>query len=308
MAKYVIKRLFASIFTLWVVVTLTFFLMKAMPGGPFDGEKKLPPQVLANLNAKYGMDKPLKEQYTRYLKNLVKGDLGPSIKNEGREVTWIIKNFFPVSAKLGIASVLVAVIIGILLGITAALHQGKWPDSLCMFISILGVTIPSFVLGTLLIIIFSVKLGLLPAIGLKSPKYYIMPVIALSGYSLAFISRLTRSRLIEVIRQDYIRTAKAKGLSRSAIIYKHALKNSILPVVTYIGPLVAGILTGSFVVENIFGIPGLGSEFVTSINNRDITTLLGVTVFYSSFLIVCNFIVDILYVVIDPRIKLDSAQ
>lgn len=308
MGKYVLKRIFASILTLWVVITLTFFLMKAMPGGPFDGEKKPPPQVLENLNAKYGLDKPVTTQYYMYIKNLLKGDLGLSIKYEGRTVNWVIKTFFPVSAKIGLLSVAFAVILGIYLGIVAALKQGKWQDSLCMLISLLGVTVPSFVLGTLLIIIFSVKLHILPPIGIDKPSNYIMPVIALGGYSLAFIARLTRSRLIEVIRLDYIRTAKAKGLSRGTVVFKHALKNSILPVVTYLGPLIAGILTGSFVVERIFGIPGLGSEFVNSINNRDVTNLLGVTLFYSTFLIVCNFIVDIAYVIIDPRIKLDNIE
>ena len=308
MVKYIIKRLLASIVTVWVVVTLTFFLMRFMPGGPFDGEKKLPPQIKANLEAKFGLNKPLFTQYTLYLSNLVKGDLGPAMKYEGRTVNWVIGYSFPTSAKLGVVAILVSLIIGVYMGIVSALNHGKWPDSVCMVLATLGVTIPSFVMATLLIILFSVKLNWLPVIGFDEPKNYIMPVIALGGYSMAFIARLTRSRLLEVIRQDYIRTAKAKGLSRNAVIYKHALRNSLIPIVTYLGPLVAAILTGSFVVERIFGIPGLGGEFVNSINNRDYTTLLGVTVFYSTFLIICNFVVDILYVIIDPRIKLDSIE
>lgn len=306
--KYILKRLFASIITIWIVITLTFFLMRLMPGGPFDGEKKVPPQIKANLEAKFGMDKPLGTQYAIYMKNLLKGDLGPSMKYEGRTVRWVIGYSFPTSAKLGIVVVIVALILGVYMGVISALNQGKWPDYLCMILATLGVTVPSFVMATLLMLVFSVKLGLLPAIGFGSAKSYIMPVIALGGYSIAFIARLTRSRLIEVVQQDYVRTAKAKGLSRNTVIYKHALRNSLIPIVTYLGPLVAGILTGSFVVERIFGIPGLGGEFVNSINNRDYTTLLGVTVFYSVLLVVCNFIVDILYVFIDPRIKLDNLK
>ncbi len=308
MVKYILKRFLASLVTIWVVITLTFFLMRVMPGGPFDGEKKVPEQIKANLEEKFGMNKPLMVQYGMYLKNLLKGDLGPAMKYEGRTVNWVIDYSFPTSAKLGAVSVIVSLVIGVYMGVVSALNQGKWPDSVCMILATLGVTVPSFVLATLLILLFAVKLQWLPVIGFDGPKNYIMPVIALSGYSMAFIARLTRSRLIEVIRQDYIRTAKAKGLSRNTVIYKHALRNSLIPIVTYLGPLIAGILTGSFVVERLFGIPGLGGEFVNSINNRDYTTLLGVTVFYSTLLIVCNFVVDVLYVIIDPRIKLDSVE
>lgn len=308
MVRYILKRFLASLVTIWVVITLTFFLMRIMPGGPFDGEKKVPEQIKANLEEKFGMNKPLMVQYGMYLKNLLKGDLGPAMKYEGRTVNWVIDYSFPTSAKLGAVSVIVSLVIGVYMGVVSALNQGKWPDSVCMILATLGVTVPSFVLATLLILLFAVKLQWLPVIGFDGPKNYIMPVIALSGYSMAFIARLTRSRLIEVIRQDYIRTAKAKGLSRNTVIYKHALRNSLIPIVTYLGPLIAGILTGSFVVERLFGIPGLGGEFVNSINNRDYTTLLGVTVFYSTLLIVCNFVVDILYVIIDPRIKLDSVE
>lgn len=306
MLNYILKRIFASIITLWVVVTVTFFLMRAIPGGPFDGEKALPPQVKANLEAKFGLDKPVSEQYVMYMKNLLKGQLGPSMKYEGRTVNDVISYSFPATAKLGLVAVSFSVVLGILFGIAAALNQGKWQDSASLVISTIGVTVPSYVLSTFLIYIFAVKLGVLPAIGFDGPEYYIMPAIAIGLHSLAVVTRLTRSSILDVIRQDYIRTAKAKGMSRQVVIYKHALRNALIPVVTYLGPLIAGVLTGSFVVESIFSIPGLGREFVTSISNRDYTTTLGVTVFYSSLLIGMNFLVDLLYAVIDPRIKLEG--
>lgn len=304
MINYILKRLAASLVTLWVVVTATFFMIHALPGGPFDGEKALPPQVKANMEAKFGLDKPLSKQYTMFLNNLAHGDLGPSIKYEGRTVNEIIGYSFPASAKLGIVSVIVAVLIGVYLGIVAALNQGKWQDRLMMVIATLGITVPSFVLATSLIYLFAVKLGWLPAVGFDGPLNYVMPVIALSGYSVSYVARLTRSSLLDVVRQDYVRTAKAKGLSRSVVIYKHALRNALIPIVTYIGPLTAGILTGSFVIEKIFAIPGLGREFVTGINNRDYMVIMGLTIFDSTLLIAANFLVDILYAAIDPRVKL----
>lgn len=306
MLNYTLKRIFSAIITIFVVITLTFFLMRAMPGGPFSGEKKLPPVVEENLNKKFGLDKPLMVQYGMYLKNLSKGDLGPSMKYEGRTVNDIIKYSFPTSAKIGIIAIVLALGLGLLMGIIAALNQGKWQDSLCMFFSTLGVTVPSFVMATFLIYFLAVKYRIFPPIGFDGAKYYVLPCTALGMYSMAFIARLGRSSLLEVVRQDYIKVAKAKGLSKGKIVFKHALKNSLIPVVTYVGPLVAGVLTGSFVIEQLFGIPGLGSEFVMSITNRDYTVVLGVTVFFSTFLIICNLIVDILYAVIDPRIKLES--
>lgn len=306
MFNYVIKRFVTSIVTLWVVVTLTFFLIHALPGGPFDGEKQLAPQVKANLEAKFGLDKPLSHQYTMFIKNLLHGDLGPSMRYEGRTVNDIIKYSFPASAKLGLVSVLFSVAVGVYMGITAALNQGKWQDRLTMIIATLGVTVPSFVMATFLIYLFAVKFNMLPAVGFEGPANYVMPVLALGGYSVSFVARLTRSSLLDVIRQDYIRTAKAKGLSKNVVIYKHALRNALIPIVTYIGPLTAGILTGSFVIEKIFAIPGLGREFVTGITNRDYMMILGLTVFDSAILIGANFLVDILYAVIDPRIKLEG--
>jgi oligopeptide transport system permease protein len=306
MLKYILKRLVYSAITIWIVITITFFLMHLIPGGPFDDAKKLPPQIKANLEQKFGLDKPLSEQYSTYLSNIVHGDLGPSMRYEGKTVNQVISESFPASAKVGTLAILFALILGLIMGIVAALNQGKWQDNIAMLISTLGVTVPNFVMATFFMYFFSVKLGWFPTIGLDSPKSYVLPAIALGAYSMSFIARLSRSSLLEVIRQDYIKVAKAKGLSRGKVIYKHALKNSLIPIVTYIGPLFAGILTGSFVIENIFGIPGLGREFVQSIYNRDYTTILGVTIFYSAFLILCNLVVDILYVIIDPRIKLES--
>jgi len=306
--KYILKRLGISVVTIFIVITATFFLMRLMPGGPFDGEKPLLPEIKASLEAKYGLDKSLGEQYSMYLKDLLKGDLGPSMRYKGREVQEIIGYSFPASAKLGGVAVVISLVFGILLGIVAALKYNKWPDTICMVLATLGVTLPSFVIATLLMYIFGVKLSLVPITGLDSWKSYILPSIALAGYSIAFISRLARSKLLEVLKSDYIRTAKAKGVNGRRIMFKHALRNTLIPIVTYVGPLIAGILTGSFVVEKIFAIPGLGREFVTTITNRDYTTILGVTIFYSTLLILCNLIVDIMYVIIDPRIKLENVE
>lgn len=307
MIKYIGKRLVASLLTIWVVITLVFFLMRLMPGSPFDSEK-LTPEVKANMEAKYGLDKPLSEQYFMYMKNLVQGDLGESMIFKGRQVTDTIKTSFPASAKVGMCSVATSIIIGISLGIVAALKRNTWADTTIVFIVTLGITIPSFVTSAVLIYCLAVEAGLLPPTGFSSWKNYIMPVIALSMSSMAFITRLTRNKLLDVLKSDYIRTAKAKGLSRGKIIFKHALRNSLIPIVTYVGPLIASILTGSFIVEQIFAIPGLGNEFVQSVTNRDYTMLLGVTVFYCTMLIAFNLFVDILYVVIDPRIKLENTK
>lgn len=307
MLKYIGKRFFVSLLTILVVITVTFFLMRLMPGGPFDGDK-LTPQARANMEAKYGTDKPLFEQYTMYLNNLVHGDLGESMVFEGRKVAETIETSFPASAKLGIVAVIIAIFGGVLLGTLAALKNGKWPDRVVVFFATLCITIPSFVIGAVLIYVFGVYLEWLPPTGFGKLENYVMPCIALSASSLSFITRLTRSKLIDVLKSDYIRTAKAKGLSKGTIIFKHALRNSLIPIVTYVGPLVASILTGGFITEKIFAIPGLGNEFVQSVTNRDYTMLLGVTVFYCTMLIFFTFLVDILYVLIDPRIKLQDAE
>ena len=307
MIKYIGKRLVASLLTIWVVITLTFFLMRLMPGGPFDSDK-LTPQVKANMEAKYGMNKPLSEQYFMYMNNLVHGDLGESMIFKGRGVTDTIATSFPASAKVGLCSVVTSIIVGITLGVIAALKRNTWADTTIVFIVTLGITIPSFVTSAVLIYFLAVEFGLLPPTGFSNWKNYIMPVIALSMSSMAFITRLTRNKLLDVLKSDYIRTAKAKGLSKGKIIFKHALRNSLIPIVTYVGPLIASILTGSFIVEQIFAIPGLGNEFVQSVTNRDYSMLLGVTVFYCTMLITFNFLVDILYVIIDPRIKLENTE
>jgi len=305
MLSFFLKRLFSTVVTVFVVLTITFFLMRLMPGGPFSGEKKLNPQVLENLNKKFGLDKPVFEQYTMYLTNIAHGDLGPSMTYEGRTVNEIIGYSLPVSAKLGFVATGFAMLIGVYLGVIAALNQGKWPDKLCMFISTIGITVPSFVIATLLIYVFAIKLQMFHAIGLESPMDYVLPSIALGASSMAFVARLGRSALLDVIRTDYIRVARAKGLSKNTVIYKHALRNSLIPIVTYIGPLLAAVLTGSFVIEGLFGIPGMGREFITSITNRDYTVIIGFVTLDATFLVLSNFIVDILYAVIDPRIKIE---
>lgn len=307
MAKYIGKRLLASVITIFLVITVTFFLMQAMPGDPFISDK-MTEQVRLNLQVKYGLDKPLSQQYLIYLKNIFHGDLGESINMKGRKVTDIIAYSFPTSAKLGIVSVITSVVLGTLLGIISALKQGKLADKVITLITTLGITIPSFVVSAALIYFLAVKWKLLPVTGLDGPKNYIMPVIALSGSSMAFITRLTRSKLIEVLKTDYVRTAQSKGLTKPYIILNHCLRNSSIPVVTYLGTLIASVLTGSFVVEKIFGIPGLGREFVNSVGNRDYNLLMGVTIFYCILIVFCNFMVDILYVIIDPRIKVDSGK
>lgn len=306
LGRFIANRLVSMVITILLVITITFFLMHAIPGGPFTREKALPPAVIKALEAKYNLDQPLWKQYVDYLGGIMKGDLGPSFQRTGVTVNKLIKEGFPVSAKVGGLSVLLVLIVGVPIGIISAMKQNKWQDQLAMFMATLGVTIPSFVLGTLIIYIFSAKLNWLPSHGLSTPKHYVGPVIALGGFSLAFVARLTRSSMLEVLQQDYIRTARAKGLSEFKVITKHALKNALIPVVSYVGPLVAAILTGSFVVERIFAIPGMGKHFVESVGNRDYTVLMGMTVFYAFFLVIMVFVVDVVYGWIDPRIKIDK--
>lgn len=307
MFKYICKRVFMSLITIWFVISLTFFLVRLMPGGPFTSEK-MTPEIQAALEEQYGLDKSLDEQYTIYMKNLLKGDFGQSMIYRGKEVTETISTSLPASAKLGTVTVIFSLVLGVLFGIIAALKHGKWQDRLCMILSTLGITIPSFVIGAVLIYFITVKWRLIGASGLNTPSNYIMPVIALCGSSLAFITRLTRNRMLDVMKADYIRTAKAKGLSKNVVVFKHALRNSIIPIITYLGPLVAAILTGSFIVETVFAIPGLGNEFVSSVNHRDYSTVLGLVAFYCTLIIICNLIVDILYVLVDPRIKLEDQE
>lgn len=305
---YIIKRIFNAFIVLWIVITITFFLMHAIPGGPFTAEKSLPPYVLHSIEERYKLNDPLYKQYGDYLCNLVQGDLGPSFKYPGRSVNDIIKDGFPVSFKLGIEAILIAIIIGIPAGILAGVKKDKWQDRAVNFFTTLGVAVPSFVVAALLIYVLSTKLHLLPAAMWNGWQYEIMPALALSGMPMSFIARLTRSSMLDILSQDYIKTARAKGLSWSRVLIKHALPNSLIPVVTYLGPMTASILTGSFVIETIFAIPGLGQYFVTSIYNRDYTVILGVTIFYSVIVIVLNMVVDLLYPLLDPRIKIGEEK
>ena len=306
MINYLIKRIVGSVITLWVVITITFLLMHAVPGGPFDREKPLPAEVKKQIEARYNLDKPLWWQYVNYGKNLLHLDLGPSFQYQGRTVNGMLADGFPTTAQLGLVSVALALILGIPFGVVAALKQGKWQDNFVMFLSTLGITIPSFVLATLLLYFFALKINIFPAMQWGTWKHFVLPSIALAASPTAMIARLTRSSLLDVVRQDYIRTARAKGVPENIVVFKHALKNALIPVVTYLGPLVSGILTGSFVIEKIFSIPGIGRQFVESINNRDFTVILGFTIFDAALLISFNLIVDMLYAVIDPRIKYDN--
>ena len=304
MVKYIVKRILLAIVTIWAVATLTFFLMNLVPGGPFLSEKAISPQATAALEAKYGLDKPMFQRYLTYMTDALHGDFGDSLKQRGRTVMSIIAMKFPVSARVGGISVLVALILGIPLGSIAALKRGKAADSVISVIATCGIAVPSFVICTVLMYFLGVKLGLLPTMGLQSAKHYIMPVIALSFYPTAYIMRLMRSSMLDVLGQDYMRTARAKGLAGGKILFKHALRNAILPVVTYVGPMLAYTITGSFVVEKIFVIPGLGGEFITAINGRDYTLIMGTTIFLATLVIVMNVLVDIVYKIVDPRIKL----
>ncbi len=308
MKKYILNRLISMIIVLFIVATLTFFLAKAIPGGPFTKEKKVPDAVLKNLEKKYNLDAPLWKQYTDYMLDLLKGDLGPSFRYDALTVNDIIKKGFPVSALLGAISILLAILIGIPAGIISSLKQNSWRDNIVMFFSILGLSIPNFILATLLMYIFGLKLGILPIAGWGKFSNLILPSITLAAYPTAFIARMTRSSMLEVLSQDYIKTARSKGLSEYVVIFKHGLKNAILPVVTYLGPLIAAVFTGSFVVERLFFVPGLGRYYVTSIYDRDYTVILGTTIFYAAFLVFANFLVDIVYAFLDPRITYTSKR
>jgi len=293
------------IVTLFSIALLTFILMHTVPGGPFTMEKQVPQAVLDALNEKYKLTDPLWKQFVDYMAGLLKGDLGPSFKYQGKSVNDFIVNGLPYSAKLGGITLVFVLIASIPMGIVAALKNGKWQDMGLMTLATLGVTIPSFVIATGLMYFFSFKLGWFPTYGVEKWQGYILPMIAMGGYSVSFLARLMRSSLLEVMGQDYIRTARAKGISETRVIVKHALRNAMIPVVTVLGPTVANLLTGSFVIEKIFAIPGMGGYFVNSVTQRDYTTIMGMTIFYAAFLVAMIFIVDIFYCLIDPRIKYD---
>ncbi|KUO72606.1 MAG: peptide ABC transporter permease [Clostridia bacterium BRH_c25] len=303
MEKYILKRILSAAMTILFIITITFFLMKAIPGDPFSAEKIPNGIVREAIFAKYGLDKPIYVQYFKYLGNFMVGDFGVSYTKQGLTVERIIKDGFPYSLLIGAYSCALIIIVGITMGIACALRQNKLVDRFVMVLSTLGATIPSFVLATGFLYLFSTVLGWVPSFGIENPKGYIGPVLVIGAFSMSFVTRLTRTSILDVMQQDYIRTARAKGISEFKVIGKHALRNALLPIVTYIGPMVASILTGSFVIEKVFGIPGIGSLFTISILNRDYTLIMGTTVFFAVFLVLTILIVDILYVFIDPRIK-----
>lgn len=282
--------------------------MKAIPGDPFMGEKKPSPEILARLMEQYDLDKPVFQQYTKYLGNIVQGDFGLSMKKQGQSVTDIIIDTFGPSLRLGLVAIVVSVIVGVLLGMLAALYHRKLIDNIAMIISVLGIAVPSFVLASLLQFVLAEKAGIFNVMGFEGPLDYVLPVMALSAQPIAFIARLTRSSMLEVLHSDYIKTAKAKGLNWFAIMFRHVIRNGILPVVTYVGPMTANIITGSVVIEQIFGIGGIGKQFVESITNRDYTVIMGITIFYGILLMLARFITDIVYVFVDPRIKLTGGK
>ncbi len=303
--RYVLRRLLGAIPTLFILITLAFFLIRAAPGGPFDGDKVLPAQIQANLDAKYHLDQPLLVQYGRYLAMMLRGDLGPSFQYPDFTVNMLIQQGFPVSLKLGGSALVMALVFGVLIGSIAAWRQNSRTDYLLMGSAMTGIAIPNFVLAPLLILLFAVTLGWLPAGGWNDGALanMVLPVIALSLPYMAYTARLTRGSMVETLRADYIRTARAKGLPEWKVLGKHALKPALLPVVSYLGPAAAAIITGSVVIEQIFGLPGMGRYFVQGALNRDYTLVMGVVIFIGVLIVLFNLIVDLLYALIDPRIR-----
>lgn len=305
-AKYILKRILMAIFTIFVAATITFFLMKLVPGSPFASEKSNEIAQQA-LNQKYGLDKSIWEQYRIYLDQLLHGDLGVSYKlQKNVPVVTIIKQSFPISAKIGGMAIIFAILFGIPLGCISALKRGKWQDSVIRIVSTLGIAVPSFVIATGSMLLFSIELKLLPTYGLNTPSSYILPVFTLGFYPMCYIARLMRSSMLDTLGQDYIRTARAKGMSQMVVTFKHALRNSLIPIITYLGPLVAFTLVGGFVVEKVFNIPGLGRYFIKAIDARDYNLIMGTTVFLATFVIFMNLVCDVLYKLVDPRIKLED--
>ena len=303
MAKYIVKRVFLAILTIFIVSLITFFAMNLIPGGPFNSEKALSPAVEAALNERYGLNDPVPVQYLNYMARLLQGDFGVSLKT-GRDVFDTITTGLQVSAKLGLSAAALALVCGVVLGCIAALNRGKIIDRLVVFFTTLATSVPSFVLATLLLLVFSSILKLVPAWSAENPSY-VLPVISLAMYPMAYTTRLTKTSMLDALGQDYVRTARAKGVMPYKVIFKHALRNALIPVITYAGPMIAYIITGSMVVETIFSIGGLGSSFVTSINNRDYTLIMGVTLFLAFLMVTANLITDIIYKLVDPRISFD---
>ena len=302
---YILKRILLAILTIWIVITITFFVMHAVPGGPFMSEKAITKEAQAALEAKYGLDKPLGEQYATYLKDVVtKFDFGPSLKQRGRQVNDIIADGLRTSVKLGLIAAVLAAVLGVVLGAVAALRRNTVLDKFIMVLTTAFISMPSFIMGSFLLLFLSVKLGWFPANG-STTAGLVLPVVTLSLSPMANITRLTRSSMLDVLGQDYIRTARAKGVSGQKIIFGHALKNSLIPVLTYVGPMLAFIVTGSMVVEQIFAVPGIGRQFVSSIINRDYTMIMGTTIVLASLIVIMNLVTDILYKVVDPRIDFE---
>jgi len=303
MTRYVVKRVALAVVTIIIISLITFFAMNAIPGGPFNKEKASSPQVQALLEKRYNLDKPVWEQYLLYMGNLMKGDWGVSLKT-GRDIWETISTSFVISARLGGMAAVVAIFVGLVLGSIAALFRNRLADRIIIFFTTLATAMPSFVLATLLLLVFCIQLKWVPVWSTGNPNY-VLPVLALSLYPMAYITRLTKSSMLDALGQDYVRTARAKGVARWKVIFKHALRNALVPVITYVGPMVAYILTGSMVVENIFTIGGLGSKFVTGITNRDYTMIMATTIFLATLMVVANLITDLVYKAVDPRISFD---
>ena len=309
MTRYVLKRILYMLLTLLIVATVTFFMMRSIPGDPLGGmARELPEQTKANYYAKYGLDRPLIEQYLIYIKNMIQGDLGESLLYPGRSVSATIAATSPVSGLVGGIALVIGLLIGVCLGIIAALKKNQWPDYVVMVIAIMGITIPVFVLVSLMQYFFSIKLGWLPASGWGEPKHLIMPVIVLSFSTIATYARYIKSSMLDVLDQDYILTARSKGLSEGQIVRRHVLRNSLLPAVTILSGRIVGIFTGAFIVEKMFTIPGIGFYYISSINNNDYTMTLGTTVFYAALFVVMQLVVDFAYMLVDPRIRISEAK
>jgi oligopeptide transport system permease protein len=308
LTRYVVGRLIQGALVLWVVATITFALLRLLPGGPFDREKVLPPEILRNIQARYQLDAPVHLQYSRYLAQLLRGDLGPSYKYVGRDVTDVLRDAFPVSIQLGGVAMALAIGVGVAVGLLAGTHRGRPADQATTLLAILGMSVPSFVLGALLILTVGLGLGWLPAALWEGPLYAVLPALTLAAAPAAYVARLTRAGVLDVLDRDFVRTARAKGLSELSVQTRHVLRNALLAVVTYFGPLLAILLTGSFVVEQIFAIPGMGRFFVTTVTNRDYPLVLGVTLLYGGLVVVANLIVDLLYAWLDPRIRLGGEE
>ena len=306
MLTFAAKRLLSSVPTLLVLITLAFFMMRAAPGGPFDRERSVPPEIEAAMKAAYHLDEPLPSQYLRYMGGLLRGDLGPSFQYSGFSVRELIAGGFPVSLQLGFWSILLSVLIGCTAGMLAALKQNRAADHALMGVAMAGISIPSYVIAPLLMLLFAVRLGWLPAGGWEPGRYadMVMPVLALAAPQIAYVARLMRGSMIEVLRSNFIRTARAKGLGSTTVLLRHALKPALLPVLSYLGPAAAGVITGSVVIEQIFDIPGIGRYFVQAALNRDYTLVLGVVSFYGALIVAFNFVVDLLYGALDPRVRL----